>query len=132
MRPFSTDSPWNTAVDTAPSDPGSDRLIGLAEQRLGVTEQLRIPSQVTITTGAYPFAHRVFLFTYRQAVARPEVKAFLGLHPGPCPRHRVAKRLVPITDQQLSDELTLVDGHRPALPAASAPAPAPAGARRTV
>jgi len=44
----------------------------------------------------------------------------------------VAKRLVPITDQQLSDELTLVDGHRPALPAASAPAPAPAGARRTV
>jgi len=117
VRPFSTDSPWNRRLTPPPPTRALIDSSAWPSSDWGLPSSCVFPSQVTITTGAYPFAHRVFLFTYRQAVARPEVKAFLDFTLAHARATSVAKRLVPITDQQLSDELTLVDGHRPALPA---------------
>ena len=37
-RFFADSSPWNTRVDTLPTDPQSGRMIGLAAQRVGVVE----------------------------------------------------------------------------------------------
>jgi hypothetical protein len=78
------------------------------------------PSQLTITNGSYPYSRRFFLFTYRQAVRRSEVRDFLVFALQNARSLATQQRLVPITDAQLSDELFFVTGQRPQ--AASRPA----------
>jgi hypothetical protein len=84
------------------------------------------PSQLTITTGAYPFARRLFLFTYKQALRRTEVRDFLTFALQNARRIAISQRLVPITDRQQADALTVVTGRRPQpTPQPAAPNAAP-------
>lgn len=71
------------------------------------------PSQVTITTGAYPLTRRILYVTTKTGLKRPEVRSFLksalddvqGLAP--------SQRLVAITDQQRRDAYIDVTGAPP-------------------
>ena len=74
------------------------------------------PSQVTITTGAYPLTRRIFIFTTRQSLARTEVQRYLEFLLRNARLFATRNRLVPITDQQLTDDEAAVAnrGHKPA------------------
>jgi ABC-type phosphate transport system substrate-binding protein len=63
------------------------------------------PSQVTITSGAYPLSRRIYLYSYGQALARDEVVNFLVSALNRAQSVATSNRLVPITDAQLADEL---------------------------
>jgi len=67
------------------------------------------PSQVTITSGAYPFSRRIYLFTYRQALERDVVKAYLTEALNRAQSDAANNRLVPITDAQLQQELEIIN-----------------------
>jgi hypothetical protein len=66
------------------------------------------PSQVTITSGAYPFSRRIYLFSYSQALERDIVKAYLTAALQRAQSDASNNRLVPITDAQLQQELAIV------------------------
>lgn len=47
-RFFSSNSPWNTTIDTVPADPASSRMLDLARRRVGTVEQPgRAPTTVS-------------------------------------------------------------------------------------
>jgi hypothetical protein len=73
------------------------------------------PSQVTITSGAYPFSRRLFAFTSRQALGRAEVVEFLEFVLSNARELATDNRLVPITDAQLAKEIAILRnrGHTP-------------------
>lgn len=66
------------------------------------------PSQVTITTGAYPLARRLYVFTSEQALERAEVVAYLQAFLEGARGYAIRNRLVPITDAQLAEELAIL------------------------
>jgi hypothetical protein len=66
------------------------------------------PSQVTITSGAYPFSRRIYLFSYSQALERDIVKAYLTAALQRAQSDASNNRLVPITDAQLQQELAII------------------------
>jgi hypothetical protein len=69
------------------------------------------PSQVTITSGAYPFSRRIYLFSYSQALKRDVVKAYLTEALNRAQSDASNNRLVPITDAQLQQELAIVNNN---------------------
>ncbi len=69
------------------------------------------PSQVTITSGAYPLSRRIYLFSYSQAIKRDVVKAYLTAALNRAQSDASNSRLVPITDQQLAQELAIVNNN---------------------
>jgi len=71
------------------------------------------PAQTTITSGVYPLTQRFFVVTSKLALARREVKAYLDYLVSQSRDLAVRNRLVPITDQQVFDELTTVRGRKP-------------------
>jgi len=71
------------------------------------------PAQTTITSGVYPLTQRFFVITSQVALRRREVRAFLDYLVTNSRTLATDNRLVPITDQQLSDELTTIRGRRP-------------------
>lgn len=71
------------------------------------------PAQTTITTGVYPLTQRLFVVTSELALRRREVRTFLDYLVSQSRTLATENRLVPITDQQLSDELLTIRGTRP-------------------
>lgn len=88
------------------------------------------PSQVTITSGAYPFSRRLFAFTSRQSLRRAEVVQYLVFLLEDARALATQNRLVPITDAQLADELAIVHNHGRQPP--PQPVTTPATTTRTV
>jgi ABC-type phosphate transport system substrate-binding protein len=66
------------------------------------------PSQVTITSGAYPLSRRLYLFSSEQSLRREEVVAYLVAFLESARDVATDNRLVPITDAQLAQELAIV------------------------
>ncbi len=66
------------------------------------------PSQVTITSGAYPFSRRIYLFSSAHALKRDVVKAYLTEALSRAQSDASNSRLVPITDAQLAQEQAIV------------------------
>lgn len=71
------------------------------------------PAQTTITSGVYPLTQRFFVVTSELALRRREVRNFLDFLVTESRALATDNRLVPITDQQLSDELLTIRGTRP-------------------
>lgn len=46
VRPFALNSPWNTPVETLPTDPNSDQMMLYARERIGAVEATDEPSSV--------------------------------------------------------------------------------------
>lgn len=78
------------------------------------------PSQVTITSGAYPLSRRIYLYSYSQALERDEVVDFVTAALNRAQDVATSNRLVPITDAQLGQELAIARNGGQAVPQASA------------
>jgi hypothetical protein len=78
------------------------------------------PSQVTITSGAYPFSRRLSLYTSYQALGRAEVRAYVSAFLQNAQALARANHLVSITDAQLTEEQAILANRgrkpRPAAP----------------
>ncbi|HEX2016971.1 MAG TPA: substrate-binding domain-containing protein [Solirubrobacteraceae bacterium] len=117
---------------TKPGSPLPAQTVGPNSRKIYAGPNCVFPSPVTITSGAYPFSRRLFLFTSRQALKRPEVLSFMTYFLTNARQIAETAQLVPITDRQQSDAIFLVTGRRPAVVAApSNQSIAPAGTTTT-
>lgn len=65
------------------------------------------PSQLTISSGAYPLSRRNYLFSHAQALERDDVLAYVVYALEHAQGVASANRLIAITDAQLADELAI-------------------------
>ena len=68
------------------------------------------PSQLTITTGQYPLARRILLYTSTSGLRRPEVRAFLAYALTNAQQLATRSRLVPITNRLRAEQYRFVTG----------------------
>jgi ABC-type phosphate transport system substrate-binding protein len=68
------------------------------------------PSQLTITTGEYPLARRILLYTSTRGLQRPEVRGFLAYALRNAQQLATDSRLVPITNRLRADQYKFVTG----------------------
>lgn len=71
------------------------------------------PAQTTISSGVYPLTQRFFVLTSELALRRREVRNYLDYLVSESREIATSNQLIPITDQQLSDELLTIRGTRP-------------------
>lgn len=108
-------------VQTIPSQPVPDQRLPDRTRdgkRVFQGPMCVFPSQITITTGAYPLTRRIFLYTSKQALRRELVRDFLRFQLDRAREVAVENRLVPITEAQYTLAREVVDnGGEPLTPA---------------
>ncbi len=93
-------------IDGLPAETGDGREISTGPNCV-------FPSQLTVTTGAYPLTRRIFYVTTERGLERPAVRALLTFALDRVQAQAGGARVVPITDQQRRDAYIAVTGKPP-------------------
>jgi ABC-type phosphate transport system substrate-binding protein len=125
LRPLEIDPGGPVTADGQPVKPTEETADGEA---IFPGPSCVFPSPATITTGSYPLARRIYLFTSAQALERDEVVAYVEAFLQGAPALAGRERLVPISDAQLADGLAIARNGGRTPPPQAAPPPTTATA----